>query len=175
MSENKDEMINEEVENVTTETIETASEDVVPYAEYEKLAKQTEQYLNLAKQIQADFENYKRNMQKIVKDKELDGVMKAANAIFPAIDSFKKARKIITDKSCISGIKMIEKQLLDALAGLKIIRVKSVGEKFDPNMHNAVMLVEDPNVESGTIVEELEAGYMYEDKVMRFSSVIVAK
>jgi molecular chaperone GrpE len=70
---------------------------------------------------------------------------------------------------------MIEKQLLAALENLKIIRVKTVGEKFDPNLHNAVMLVEDPNVESGTIVEELEAGYMYEDKVMRFSSVIVAK
>lgn len=175
MSENNEEMIDEEVEETKTETLKSASDDVVPYAEYKKLAAQTEQYLNLAKQLQADFENYKRNMQKIVKDKELDGVMKAANAIFPAIDSFKKARKIITDKSCISGIKMIEKQLLDALAGLKIVRVKSVGEKFDPNMHNAVMLVEDPNVESGTIVEELEAGYMYEDKVMRFSSVIVAK
>ena len=175
MSENlEEEMITEQPENVETENIETTP-DTVPYKDYEKLAKQTEQYLKLAKQIQADFENYKRNMQKIVKDKELDGVMKAANAIFPAIDSFKKARKIITDKSCISGIKMIEKQLLEALAGLKIIRVKTVGEKFDPNIHNAVMLVEDPNVESGTIVEELEAGYMYEDKVMRFSSVIVAK
>lgn len=175
MSENlEEEMITEQPENVETENIETTP-DTVPYKDYEKLAKQTEQYLNLAKQLQADFENYKRNMQKIVKDKELDGVMKAASAIFPAIDSFKKARKIITDKSCISGIKMIEKQLLEALAGLKIIRVKTVGEKFDPNIHNAVMLVEDPNVESGTIVEELEAGYMYEDKVMRFSSVIVAK
>ena len=150
-------------------------EGCIELSKYEKLLEQSEQYVNLAKQIQADFENYKRNMQKIVKDKEIDGILKAAKTIFPALDSFKKARKIITEKSCISGIKMIEKQLLAALENLKIIRVKTVGEKFDPNLHNAVMLVEDPNVESGTIVEELESGYMYEDKVIKFSSVIVAK
>lgn len=169
----------EEVE--PTEEVEAMEEEVeqqpqmVSIEQYNKLKNQLDHYANVARELKNDFENFKRHMQKNLVEKQNAGVLKAAEAIFPALDSFKKAKKIITDKSCLSGIKMIEKQILSALETLKIRRIKSVGEVFDPEFHNAVMMVEEPNVESGIIVEELESGYTINDRVVRFSNVIVAK
>ena len=149
--------------------------ECVAKEEYIKLKYQFSEFMNKFKDYEKEFENYKRRTREEIKEAREEGIAKAIKAIIPALDTFKKARMIITDKSSLSGINLIEKNILTEFEKLGVKPIKCKGEKFDPELHNAVMLVEDPNVESGTIVEELESGYMYEDKVIKFSSVIVAK
>ena len=82
---------------------------------------------------------------------------------------------LITDKSSLSGINLIEKSLLTELEKLGVKPIKAKGEKFDPEYHNAVMLVENESIPSGTVVEEYETGYTLGDKVIKFSQVTVSK
>lgn len=147
----------------------------VSIKDYENLKNQANMYLNTARQLQADFENYKRHNKDAKKDGIEEGIKKACETILPALDSFKKAKKVIDDKKCLEGINLIEKTLLESLKQLKVERIATVGEKFNPEYHNAVVLVEDLNAKSNTIVEEIQAGYTYNGKVIRYSQVVVAK
>mgnify|MGYP004649129843 CR=1 FL=1 len=147
----------------------------VSATKYDELLKQSAVYLNTARQLQADFDNYRRLNKDARKEGMEEGVIKTCETIFPALDSFKKARKVIMDKNSLNGIKMIEDALLDALAKLKVKRIPTIGHEFDPNLHNAVVLIDDFKAKSNTIIEELQAGYTYDGKVIRYSQVVVAK
>ena len=147
----------------------------VSVEKYNDLLKQSAVYLNTARQLQADFDNYRRVNKDAKKEGIEEGIIKACDTILPALDSFKKARKVIMDKNSLNGIKMIEDSLLDALARLNIKRIPTIGHTFDPNLHNAVVLLDDFKAKSNTIIEELQAGYTYGDKVIRYSQVVVAK
>lgn len=149
--------------------------DCVPNEEYIKLKYQFAEFINKHKEYETEFENYKRRTREEIKQAKEDGITKAVETLLPALDSFKKAKKIITDKASISGINLIEKSILQELEKLGVKRIKCVGEPFNAEIHNAVALVEDENAESGTIVEELESGYTKGEKVIKFSQVIVAK
>lgn len=149
--------------------------DCVPNEEYIKLKYQFAEFINKHKEYETEFENYKRRTREEIKQAKEDGITKAVETLLPALDSFKKAKKIITDKASISGINLIEKNIMQELEKLGVKRITCVGEPFNAEIHNAVMLVEDNSVESGTIVEELESGYTIGEKVIKFSQVIVAK
>ena len=78
-------------------------------------------------------------------------------------------------KQLLEGIKLVERQFMETLKSLGVEEIKAVGEKFDPNLHNAVMHVDDEAVDGEEIVvEEFMKGYMYKDKVVRHSTVKVA-
>lgn len=159
----------EEAKNENTEL------NVVSAEKYEELLKQSTVYLNTARQLQADFDNFKRinkDAKKVAYDK---GLIKACETILPALDSFKKARRVIMDKNSLNGIKMIEDSLIEALEKLNIKKIPSIGHVFDPAFHNAVVLLDDFKAKSNTIIEELQAGFMYGDKVIRYAQVVVAK
>ena len=159
------------------QTNETAQDQpkTVSIEKYEELLKQSAVYLNTARQLQADFDNYRRINKDAKKEGIEEGVIKTCETIFPALDSFKKAKKVIMDKNSINGIKMIEDALLEALERIKVKRIPSIGHQFDPNLHNAVVLLDDFKAKSNTIIEELQAGYTYDGKVIRYSQVVVAK
>lgn len=149
--------------------------ECVAKEEYIKLKYQFSEFMNKFKDYEKEFENYKRRTREEIKEAKEEGVAKAIKAIIPALDTFKKARMIITDKSSLSGINLIEKSILNEFEKLGVKPIKCKGEKFDPELHNAVMLVEDETIESGTVVEEFEAGYTLGGKVIKFSQVSVAK
>lgn len=159
------------------QTNETAQDQpkTVSIEKYEELLKQSAVYLNTARQLQADFDNYRRINKDAKKEGIEEGIIKTCETIFPALDSFKKAKKVIMDKNSINGIKMIEDALLEALERIKVKRIPSIGHQFDPNLHNAVVLLDDFKAKSNTIIEELQAGYTYDGKVIRYSQVVVAK
>ena len=148
---------------------------VVSVEKYEELMKQSTVYLNTARQLQADFDNFRRINKDAKKVGFEEGLIKACETILPALDSFKKARRVIMDKNSLNGIKMIEDSLLEALERLKIKKIPTIGHTFDPALHNAVVLLDDFKAKSNTIIEELQAGFMYEDKVIRYAQVVVAK
>ncbi len=150
-------------------------QETVPLDKYIELQKQAEQYLALARQFQADFDNYRKRTTQNIKDAKLDGKMEALDCILPALDSFRKARQFITDKQTLSGVRLIEDDILRALKKLKVERTKALGVPFDPNVHNAVALIDDMKTKSNYVVEEIQSGYTYEGKVLKYSQVIVSK
>lgn len=125
---------------------------------------------NLLKRIQADFENYKKRV-----EREKQEFVKYASAGFmykllSVIDSFEQAMKNCSD----DGIKMLYSQLMDVLSKEGLKRVECVGKSFDPFLHEA-MMQEVSDKEAGIILEELQTGFMFNDTVIRHAKVKVAK
>lgn len=147
----------------------------VSLAEYIKLKYQMAEVINKYNSLSHEFDNYRKRTKEEIKQAKIDGQSKSIESILPALDAFKKAKALITDKSSLSGVAMIEKSLMTSLEKLGVKAIDSVGNQFDPDYHNAVMLVEKEGVESGTIVDEIEMGFMLNDKVVKYSQVIVAK
>ena len=126
----------------------------------------------------AEFDNCRKRTEK-VKSAMFDlGAKNILEKILPTVDNFERALKSVPeDKECeafAQGMDMIYKQLLKNLEEVKVVAIDCVGKQFDPNLHNAVMHVEDENVGENTVVEEFQKGYTFKDSVLRHSVVKVA-
>ena len=142
--------------------------------ELEQKNQKIEELTDTLKRLQAEFENYKKRI-----DKEKAEFAKYAHAevvanILPVIDSFEMAIKNTNDREkFVQGIKMIYAQFVSTLEGLGLKPIKSEGMQFDPYKHE-VLLKEESDKPEGIILEELQKGYMFHDKVLRFSKVKVS-
>ena len=98
--------------------------------------------------------------------------------ILPVIDNFERGLAAVpedrADDSFVKGMQMTYKQLMKALEDAGVKPIEAVGQEFNPDYHNAVMHVEDPEVGENIIVEEFQKGYTYKDHVVRYSMVKVA-
>ena len=126
----------------------------------------------------AEFDNFRKRTEK-EKSAMFDlGAKNILEKILPTVDNFERALKSVPeDKECeafAQGMDMIYKQLLKNLEEVKVVAIDCVGKQFDPNLHNAVMHVEDENVGENTVVEEFQKGYTFKDSVLRHSVVKVA-
>ena len=131
-------------------------------------------YLADLQRVQAEFDNYRKRMITALGESRQDGFMDAIEQFLPALDSFKMATDMITDKNTLMGIKFIEKGILDTLAKMGVEEINATG-KFDPVYHQAVDTDSSADVESGHIVKELFKGFTYKGKVIRYSQVVVKK
>ncbi len=127
------------------------------------------------KRLQADFVNFRRRSaqeKSDISDFILQGFLKD---MLPILDNFERALAAEGDDSDAfkSGIKMIANQFKEALTKNGLETIKTEGEKFDPNFHQAVMRVEDPEKEDNTIEQELQKGYMVHGRVVRPAMVKV--
>jgi molecular chaperone GrpE len=131
---------------------------------------------NLAgwQRAQADFVNYKRRT-----EQEKEEIGKFANSmlvinLLPALDDLERAFTSITDQltevSWVDGIRLIERKLRGILEAQGLSPIQALGEPFDPNLHEAVMQSEG---KEGIVVEELQKGYKFQDRVIRPARVIV--
>ena len=131
-------------------------------------------YLNQLQRVQAEFDNYRKRMVTALGDARQDGFMDAITQFLPALDSFKMATAMITDKNTLMGIQFIEKGILDTLNKMGVETIDATG-KFNPELHQAIDTEDAPNFESGDIVKECYKGVTYKGKVIRYSQVIVKK
>ena len=131
-------------------------------------------YLNDLLRVQAEFDNYRKRMQTVLTDARQDGFINAIEQFLPALDSFKMATDMITDKNTLIGIKFIEKGILDTLQKMGVEVIDCTG-KFDPEKHQAIDTDNSADVESGYIVKEAYKGFTYKDKVIRYAQVVVKK
>lgn len=131
-------------------------------------------YLSDLLRVQAEFDNYRKRMNSALLDARQDGFMDAIEQFLPAIDSFKMATDMITDKNTLMGIKFIEKGILDTLSKMGVEVIDASGE-FNPELHQAIATDDNAEVESGMIVKEAYKGFTYKGKVIRYSQVIVRK
>ena len=136
-----------------------------------ELAAMKDSYQRLA----AEFENYKKRTQKEKEAIYVDSVADTIKTILPVIDNFERALATETDnaQSIKEGMDMIYRQLKDAVLKHGVEEIPSVGEKFDPTLHNAVMHSQDDEKEENVVVEEFQKGYKIKDKVIRHSMVKV--
>ena len=133
------------------------------------------EYLNLAKQIQADFENFRRHAIEDIKQARLSGQASVIEVFLPCLDTFKEAKKSINDENVLKGVEMIENNINEALKSLGVEKIPTVGEKFNPHLHNVIAVMKDENKENDIILEEYQAGYKFNDKVIRYAIVSVNK
>ena len=140
-----------------------------------ELESKANQYLEMAQRLQAEFDNYRKKSENLVQAARLDGKIEAVGTLIPSLDSFKQAKKVITDAKILEGVELIEKDILTALAEIGVEKIECVGGKFDPNFHNALATQNNPDLEDEIIIDEYQAGYKIKDKIIRYSQVIVNK
>lgn len=125
----------------------------------------------------AEFENFRKRSEKEKSQMFEVGAKSVIEKILPVIDNFERGFVGVTEEEkqapFVAGMEMVYKQMLSALEEMGVKPIEAVGQPFDPNYHNAVMTVEDETLESGTVAEELQKGYLYQDSVVRHSMVKV--
>lgn len=124
--------------------------------------------------LMADFQNYKRRVEKEKSDIYAFANEKLVSEQLAVMDNFERALQVETaDTGFAEGMKMIFKQLTDVLEKAGLAEIKAQGEDFDPNFHNAVMTEDNADYESGKVTEVLQKGYTLNGKVIRASMVKV--
>ena len=163
---------NEQVEEVAEEILEeTQVEEENTEIDIEKWATElNDKYLRLM----AEFDNFKKRSQKEKEDLFKLVVCDCVAGFLPVLDNLDRAVVAgaeTEDKGLLDGVKLVQKQFFDTLTALGVEEIKTVGEEFNPELHNAVMHVEDSEVGANIIVEEFMKGYIYKGKVIRHSMV----
>ena len=165
------EQYDELLEEVTLkdEEIEKLKEDL------EKQESETQEYISLSQRLQADFENFKK-----ITDKQNKEIIKFANQniikeFLDCYEDFGRALEVENDENLREGIELTYNKFKDILTKEGVEEIPAKGEKFDLNKHEALMVQASDDVENGYVIEELMKGYMYKDKVLKYSKVIVCK
>lgn len=136
-----------------------------------QLAEANDKYLRIA----AEYENFRKRSQRERENVWSDAYFDAIQKLLPTIDNLERAAQYTDPEKLADGVKMILGTLPDTLSSLGIETFGEAGEDFDHNIHNAVMMVNDENAESGKIVNVLQRGYRRGDKVLRYAMVTVAE
>ena len=136
---------------------------------------QTIDYLDMARRVQADFDNYRRHAQEEIKKSRLDGQASVIEVFLPCLDTFKEAKKNIQDENILKGFEMVENKINEALSNLGVEKMQSIGQKYDPHLHNVIAVMRNDEYENDIILDEYQAGYKLNDKVLRYAKVIVNK
>ena len=137
----------------------------------DQTARQEDKYLRLA----AEYDNYRRRTAKEKESIWADIKAETAAAFLPVYDNLERALKQeSTDEAFKKGVEMTMNQLKEVLSKLGIAEIPALGQPFDPNLHNAVMHVEDESLGENTVAEVFQAGFTLGEKVIRFAMVKVA-
>ena len=138
----------------------------------------TAQLDDLRKRNLAEFENFRKRTEKEKSTMFDMGAKSVVEKLLPIIDNFERGFAGLSEEQMsepfVGGMEMVSKQLVKALADMGVEPIEAVGKPFDPNLHNAVMHVEDENLGENTVAQEFQKGYLYHGSVVRHSMVQVA-
>lgn len=188
-----DETVNETVEETETEEVTEPGEEEPEQTEGEqkekggffrkkdKKDKKDEQIAELndrVKRQMAEFDNFRKRSEKEKNQMYEIGAKSIIEKLLPVIDNFERGLATVSEEEKGSGfaegMDKIYKQMVSMLEEAGVTAIEAVGQEFDPNLHNAVMHVEDENFGENIVAEEFQKGYMYRDSVVRHSMVKVA-
>lgn len=139
----------------------------------EKIEELNDKYTRLF----AEFDNFRKRSEKEKKAMFEVGAKSVIEKILPIIDSFERGLATIPEEEktgFAEGMDKVYKQLITSLEEAGVKQIEAVGQEFDPNLHNAVMHIEDESLGENIIAEELQKGYIYRETVVRHSMVKVA-
>ena len=140
-----------------------------------KLEQQIEDLTDRLKRNMAEFDNFRKRTEKEKSSMYIIGAKDIIEKILPVVDNFERGLAQATEGDPFAeGMEKIYKQLTTTLESLGVAPIEAVDKEFNPDLHNAVMHVEDESVGDNIIVEELQKGYTYKGFVVRHSMVKVA-
>ena len=163
---------------VTDETVQAAEEAAVDAEQLQKdldaATAKAEEYLNLAQRVQADFDNFRRRNESVRTDAFADGQQAVASAMLPVLDNLERALDAAgADDALRSGVELVLRQMRDVYAKFGVTSIDRLGEKFDPNLENAIMQGAPEDGAPGTVCQVLQKGYMMGKHVLRHAMVKV--
>lgn len=163
----------EQVENVITLT----GDEFSKLKEHiESLQCKNDETIALAQRVQADFDNYRRRNASICADSREEGARSLIAELLPVIDGFDHAfeHMEVIDQAWADGIALLRKQFMEVLIRAGLSEIENSG-MFDPELHDAVMQVEDGEKKSGEVASVFRKGYKVRDRIIRHSMVNVVK
>ena len=186
-----DETVVEEVEANEPATEETVAEEKESKADKKKAKKQDAKIAELEKKLaekdaaladqndkymrmMAEYDNFRKRSAKEKEGTYADAYADALNSIIPIIDNLERAVGVSEADAVLKGLEMTLKGAAEALTKMGVEAFGAEGEQFDPNIHNAVMMVDDANHNEGEIVSVFQKGYRKGDKIIRYAMVTVA-
>ena len=147
--------------------------------EKDKKDQQIEELTDRLKRNMAEFDNFRKRTEKEKASMYIIGAREIVEKILPVVDNFERGLAAVSedqkDDPFITGMDKIYKQMMAELDAVGVKPIDCIGQEFDPDFHNAVMQVENDELESGTVAQELQKGYMYKDTVVRHSMVSVVQ
>ncbi len=184
--------VQEEINEEVNDNLEAVKEEIQDQSEEDKtniedgakeldgLKNELEEYKSRFMRLSADFQNYKKRMEKERSDLYKFGSEKIVVDILPIIDNFERAIQASENNgeesaSFLDGVEMIFKQFIEMLNKHGVQEIESIEKEFDPNLHHAVMQEECEESESNMVTEVFQKGYTLNDKVIRPSMVKVSK
>lgn len=146
--------------------------------EKDKLKEQVDELNDKLIRQMAEFDNFRKRTEK-EKDQMFEtGAKSVIEKILPVIDNFERGFQSVEkedeEDSFTQGMRMVYKQLMDELDKMDVKPIEATGKEFDPNLHNAVMHIDDESLGENIVAEELQKGYTYRGSVVRHSMVKVA-
>ena len=144
----------------------------------EECQAQADEYLDGWQRARAEFANARKRIEKQRAETYRSASADFSKRLLPVVDDFNRALDSVPEKiaqdSWFEGITLVRKKINGVLEDMNVEPIIAVGEPFDPNVHEALALIEADGFESGTVVEELQTGYRIGDIVIRASLVNVA-
>ncbi|MGC1373434.1 MAG: nucleotide exchange factor GrpE [Candidatus Sulfotelmatobacter sp.] len=145
-------------------------------AELQKVKAERDSLLDRLARAQAEFENARRRASKEQQDYREYALSDALKTLLPVVDSLERAVKVKSEGNDLrEGVELIHKQLQAALAKLSVQPIEAEGQPFDPRFHEAIEMVETSDVPDHQVIEELQRGYKFKDRLLRPAMVKVAK
>jgi len=145
-------------------------------AELQKVKAERDSLLDRLARAQAEFENARRRASKEQQDYREYALSDALKTLLPVVDSLERAVKVKSEGNELrEGVELIHKQLQAALAKLSVQPIAAEGQPFDPRFHEAIEMVETSDVPDHQVIEELQRGYKFKDRLLRPAMVKVAK
>lgn len=175
--------------SVAVETVEQAEDQAQPVvsleAQLEQALAEVEKFKDAALRAEAEMQNVRRRAERDVEGAHKYGLERFIANLLPVVDSLEKAvesaeqaggdKPSATEKAIIEGVGLCQKMLLDVLAKEGVTRVDPEGEPFDPNLHQAMSIVENPDVEPNSVVHVVQKGYRLNERLVRPAMVMVSK
>ncbi len=144
--------------------------------ELEEAKAKAAEYLAMAQRVQADFENFRRRNESVRADAWAEGRRDVAGAMLPVLDNLERAAAAAensADESLRNGVELVLKQMNEIYRKMEVTAIDRQGEKFDPNLENAILQGTTEDGEPGTVCQVLQKGYMMGKKVLRHAMVKV--
>ncbi len=160
-------------------TAEEEQRELTPDQEMARMQQEVEQANDMMLRLAAELDNYKKRVAKERESLIRYAAQDVLQELIPVLDNFERAIESAGKSkdfvSFLEGVKMIYKNMYDAMGRKGLARIDAVGEAFDLNVHEAVMQVTSEEHPENVVVEELQKGYMLHDRVIRPSMVVVSK
>jgi molecular chaperone GrpE len=159
-----------------TTVAEVTAESAAAESEVQKLKAELDSLRDRLARTQAEFDNARKRAAKEQQEFRDYAVADAIKSLLPAMDSLERALQVKADAAELrSGVELIHKQLLAALGKLSVNPIASKGQPFDPRYHEAIEMVETTDAPDHQVIEELQRGYRFKDRLLRPAMVKVAK